>query len=118
MSRRFCHTILLHTHTHSTGRLSSPTTLARGQSKCKQFQLTTTDGPVNCIFWEMSTSLPPLVQGRPLRVVGQWNEQDQVMQAYAVREAMKEEEVVSRKAIEASDKSMRQFVMVLNQPKP
>ena len=107
-----------HTHTTCTGRLSSPTTLARGQTKCKQFQLTTIDGPVNCIFWEMSSSLPPLVQGHPLRVVGQWNEQDQMMQAYSVREAMKEEEMASGKAVEASDRSMRQFVMVLNQPKP
>ena len=65
----------------------------------------------------MSSRLPPLVQGRPLRVVGQWNEKDEVMQSYAVREALKGEEMAARKAIEASDRSMRQFVAELNQTK-
>ena len=97
------------------GRLSSPTTLVRGQTRCKQFQLSTIDGPVRCIYWEMGKCLPPLLQGRTLRVVGQWDRADEVMQCYSVREAMsREEELAARKAVEASDTSMRQFVAQLN----
>ena len=105
---------ILHNNFHA-GRLSSPTTLVRGQTKCKQFQLSTVDGPVRCVYWEMGTCLPPLVQGRTLRVVGQWDGPDEVMQCYSVREAVSREEPTVRKAVEASDRSMRQLVAELNQ---
>ena len=60
--------------------------------------------------------LPPLVQGCTLRVVGQWDRPDEVMQCYSVREAVsREEELTARKAVEASDRSMRQLVAELNQ---
>ena len=99
---------------YTTGRLSSPTSLARDNAKCKQFQLSTTDGPVQCIFWEMAKCLPPLVQGCVLRVVGQWNGNNEVMQCYSVREAVSGEEAAARRAVETSDRSMRQFVADLN----
>ena len=98
------------------GKLSSPTTLVRGHSRCKQFQLSTVDGPVKCIYWEMGECLPPLVQGHTLRVVGQWDGTDDVMRCYSVREAVsREEELAARKAVEVSDRSMRQMVAELGQ---
>ena len=99
----------------ATGRLSSPTTLVRDHTKCKQFQLTTPDGPVKCTFWEMAKCLPPLVQGRTLRVVGQWDNHNDVMQCYTVREAVSREETAAGKAVEASDRSMRQLVAELKE---
>ena len=64
----------------------------------------------------MGECLTPLVQGHTLRVVGQWDGHDEVMQCYSVREVVsREEEMTARKAVEASDRSMRQFVAELNQ---
>ena len=62
----------------------------------------------------MAQCLPPLVQGRVLRVVGQWDSQDEVMQCYTVREAVKGEEMAARKAVEISDRSMREFAAELS----
>ena len=56
------------------------------------------------------------MQGHTLRVVGQWDGADNVMQCYSVREAVsREEELAARKAVEVSDRSMRQLVAELNQ---
>lgn len=62
----------------------------------------------------MGKCLPPLVQGRTIRVVGQWDVGGEVMQCYSVREVVDQaEEMTAKKAVEASDKSMRQFVAEL-----
>ena len=113
LSSACLHVHCLHAQCHA-GRLSSPTTLVRGETRCKQFQLSTVDGPVKCIFWEMSDRLPSLVQGRTLRVVGQWDDKDEVMQCYAVREAVSGEDIASRKAVEVSDRTMRCYVAELH----
>lgn len=95
------------------GILCSPP-VASGH-KAKRFLLQTQDGNINCLFWELDRSLPPLARGRMHRVVGVWSGEKQHLQCYSVRPSRANEEGFVEHAVSASDRSMRQLVAHLTE---
>ncbi len=77
---------------------------------CKQFTLHTTDGPVDCQFWETDRVLPTLAVGQTHRVVGQWDNKMGVVKCFSVRGVGVGECGGVARFVEASDKAMRSFV--------
>ena len=96
------------------GILSPPGVTASG-NKCKQFTIETSDGPVRCQFWEIDRSLPPLAVRRGYRVVGQWDDRVGVVKCFSVRCVRVGEVEAGGHGVQASDRTMRQFVSKINE---
>lgn len=81
---------------------------------CKQFTIQTSDGPVDCHFWEIDRPLPPL-SGGGYRVVGHWDDKMGVVKCFSVRAARPGELECERGRVNEADQEMRIFVGSLHE---
>ncbi len=82
---------------------------------CKQFTIQASDGPVDCHFWEIDRSLPPLsAAGGGYRVVGHWDDKMGVVKCFSVRAVRPGELECERGRVDEADQEMRRFVGSLN----
>lgn len=85
--------------------------LAKHSNHTHTFTVRTSDGPLNCIFWEMEQPFPAtLSQGRGIRVVGEWEPQQRRLKCFSVRSPLKGEEGTAEQCVMAADNHMRRLV--------
>ena len=93
---------------NSTGKLAS---LDQQDQVPHQFTVKTSDGSLQCIFWEMEQSFPhSIAPGQAVRVVGDWQLQHKRLQCYSVRPARSGEEETGGQCVMAADRHMRKMV--------
>ncbi|CAI7995924.1 Spermatogenesis-associated protein 22 [Geodia barretti] len=74
----------------------------------REFSVQAGDGALRCLYWEIDTTLPHLVRGKPIRVVGGWDEKQEWLKCHSVREATQDEVQTAGDMVTLCDAAMRE----------